>query len=344
MSRSAYGKAEALHQGVTRFDNTDVSFGDSRLSQKFTVFLLTLFLEKFMKLLKIAAAALALAVAGASHASIDDGSTGNGSMFMIGFDKKGGSTVAGIFDLGFTFNDLVGGTVVGPNAVANGSTVDPTALLENSTVVWDFLNNTVTVDGAVQNIGTNDWTAAFNTLVANADAADLQFVVGANDGTGFGLNKRFVVTGVETPTAQQLANSTGQAAGLGQIITPTNIFTPVANKGTIGTADNGAYTFTTADGAATRTNGYVMAGDGFANNWRNNNLLNGETDAGTLSYLWLIDGTAAERKLGSLASVDFNVAAGTLTYMGSAVPEPSSFVMTLAGLAAMGLFIRRRRA
>jgi hypothetical protein len=119
-----------------------------------------------------------------------------------------------------------------------------------------------------------------------------------------------------------------------------DIFTPIKDKGTIGSADNGAYTFTADDGAATRANGYAMAGDGFANNWRNNNLLNGETFAGNTAGLWLLDGLKNEVLAPNLVKLD--LANGTLSI--SPVPEPSTYALFIAGLTVAGVVARRRRA
>ncbi|MCP5939818.1 hypothetical protein NL351_28305, partial [Klebsiella pneumoniae] len=81
---------------------------------------------------------------------------------------------------------------------------------------------------------------------------------------------------------------------LGQITTTNSIFTPLAGKGTIDSADNGAFTFTAADGdASTKADGYVMAGNGFGNNWRNANKIGGTKYANEENGLWLVDGGTA---------------------------------------------------
>ena len=287
-----------------------------------------------MKLQHIAAA-VALVATGAANAAIATG--GNGSMVMIGYDKAGGTTTAGVFDLGLLFDDMVGATGNG-TAVAAGT-------LESSYIQWNFNTNTITIGDTVTSAyGNNDWTAAWNTLLANSDAQDLSFVVTAFDTVGFGAAKRTLATGVLTPTAQQLNNNTTHAASIQQPANSNDIFTPIANRGTIASADNGAYTFTAADGIASRANGYAMAGDGFANEWRNNNLLKGETLADVQTGLWILDGLAKERLLGTL---DLDVANGTLTYniaLAPAVPEPSTYALVIAGLAIAGAAARRKKA
>jgi len=296
-----------------------------------------------MKLQHIAAA-VALVAAGTANAAIDIG--GNGSMVLIAYDKLGGTTTAGVFDLGLTMDQFVGATGNG-TALAAGSL----AATAGTSIVWDFNANSITLNGATTTAyGNNNWTAAWNTLLANVDLADLQFVVTAFDTVGAGANMRSLVTGVETPTAAQLNNSTSQASGLQAIAggKANDIFFPIATRGTIASADNGAYTFTAADGNATRANGYAMAGDAFGNNWRNNNLLNGETFAGTAAALWLVDGLAKETK--ALYTVNLDVAKGQLVYgtptvvVTPEVPEPTTYALLVTGLAVVGAAARRRRA
>lgn len=287
-----------------------------------------------MKLQHIAAA-VALVAAGTANAAIATG--GNGSLVMIAYDKSvNGSfnNVAGVFDLGITLDDLVGSTgngTVGATATSLAGT--------KSSLSWNFTNNVMTVNGATTTAyGANDWTAAWSTLLANVDASDLSFVVTAFDNVGVGAAVRSIVTGSPTSTANF---NTTNAVGLNAISAgkANDIFTPIATKGTIGSAANGAYTFTTADGAATRANGYAMAGDAFGNEWRSNNVLIGETLASNSTALYLVDGAAKKFKIEGTLSL--NAATGTLTL---AVPEPTTYALLVSGLAVVGAVARRRRA
>lgn len=292
-----------------------------------------------MKLQHIAAA-VALVAAGTANAAIATG--GNGSLVMIAYDRTGGTTTAGVFDLGLTMDDLIGAT-------SNGSGIAATSLATSlatsaGKLEWNFNTNTTSINGAVSTTyGNNDWTAAWNTLLANSQAADLQFVVTAFDTVGFGASTRSLVTGKADATATFTATKAGtiqQIAG-GK---PNDIFTPIANKGTIASAANGAYTFTAADGAASLANGYVMAGEGFANEWRSGNLLQGETFASNTTALWVVDGAGNKAKLGGANTLflSLNATAGTLTL--APVPEPSTYALMVAGLAVVGAVARRRRA
>lgn len=298
-----------------------------------------------MKLQHIAAA-LALVAAGTANAAIYSGAAGaangngDGSLFLIAFDKLEGTTTSGIFDLGYTLNSFA-------TATGNGSTAQSGlgALAQNNTkVVWNFLSNTVTLNGSeVTSLGTNDWSSAYTKLLANVDAGDFQWVVGANDVVGFGAAKRFLATGSTELTPQQLTSqSAGATNNLGLIVGPyNNIFTSIAGKGSIDSADNGAFTFTAADGdSATKADGYVMAGNGFGNNWRNANLIGGTKYVWEENGLWLLDASGAEQLIGTLK---FDTAAGTLTFT-SPVPEASTYAMALVGLGMVGLMARRRRA
>lgn len=281
-------------------------------------------------------AAAALVATGAANAAIQNGTNGDGSLFLIAFDNQNGSTTSGLFDLGYSLNSFA-------SATGNGSSATLGALAAaNTTVVWNFVNNTVSLNGnLVSTLGTNNWSSAYATLLANADAGEIQYVVGANDTTGFGVNRRALISGSATATAQDKLNQDGSnTTTLGQITTSNDIFTPIATKGTIGSADNGAYTFTSADGATTRSNGYVMAGDGFGNNWRTGNKLGGTVDAGVENGLWLADTSGAEQLLGRIT---FSAANGTLTYTTAAVPEASTYSMALIGLVVAGIAAARRR-
>lgn len=292
-----------------------------------------------MKLQHIAAA-LALVATGAANAAIQSGTNGDGSLFLIAFDNQNGTTTSGMFDLGYTLSSFAGATGNGSTSSTLGALAAP-----NTTVVWNFLTNTVTFNGAsVTTLGSNSWASAYNTLIANADAGEIQYVVGANDTTGFGANKRSLISGSVDASDQQLTSQNATNTSTLALISTTNdLFTPIANKGTIGSADNGAYTFTSADGATTRSNGYVMAGDGFGNNWRNANKLGGTVYAGEENGLWLADGNGNEQLLGRLV---FSTATGTLTFTNvvPSVPEPSTYAMALLGLGVVGLMARRRRA
>ncbi|WP_290902697.1 PEP-CTERM sorting domain-containing protein [Aquabacterium sp.] len=303
-----------------------------------------------MKLQHIAAA-VALAVTGTANAAIDNFTTGNGSLFLVAYDNAGGSftQTASLFDLGFNLNDIAGVT-------GNGTTGALGTLAQAGTnVVWNFNTNTVTVNGTVQSIGTNAWSANFAKLVANSDAGQIKWTVGAGDSAGVGAETRYLITG--QPTAAQLtsqnASNTGNLSGTNTLFGAT-----IINKGTLSTADNGGWTFAAAvDGANTATNGYVIDSTIFGTNWKTRNVLGSSIVLdGASQNLWLADGLGNEKRVGDAlvatpgflnnsTTLVFNSAAGTLTMStAAAIPEPSTYAMALVGLALAGVVARRRRA
>jgi PEP-CTERM motif len=299
-----------------------------------------------MKLQKFAVAIAAVLAVGGANAAIDGGGvSGNGSMFLVAYDRlaRGNfASTAGIFDLGVTINDMISAT---------GNGIDAGAGYQSSNIVWDFQNNTITIDGVLQNgYGTNNWTTAFDLMMAETDPEDRLFFVGANDGVGTAANLRYLATGnVDADPYLQTSSAT---TGFRVFVNgkTSDVFTALTDKGTITSADNGAYTFTAADGQTSRLNGYVVAGDGMANNWGNANLLGGTVPYDQQNGLWAMDarnsnpvgGTIITTRL--LGTVALDVVAKTLTYTAQPVPEPTSYAMMMLGLAAIGLMARRRRA
>nr|WP_315198217.1 PEP-CTERM sorting domain-containing protein [uncultured Aquabacterium sp.] len=303
-----------------------------------------------MKLQHIAAA-VALAAAGTANAAIDNFATGNGSFFLVAYDITGAKN-ASLFDLGFNLSDFAG-TGTGATA-ANG-----TLAAAGTKVVWDLANNTVSVNGSIQNTGVNAWSAALSKLVGNADAGDIRYIVGAGDSVGSPQNQRFLLTGTATTTNQ---NATNSAA----LIQSDSLFSnTITSKGTLNQAgiDNGAWTFAEAlDGSATAGNGYIFDSTIFSANWKaKNNLTNNTALNGAKQNLWLVQAAGAELAITSdpaIAAPDnsanllsnrgtlvFSAQAGTLTWeTPSAVPEPSTYALALVGLALAGVAARRRRA
>ena len=304
-----------------------------------------------MKLHHIAAA-LALAATGTAQAAIDNFTTGNGSLFLVAYDNAKGSftQTASLFDLGFNLNDIAGATGNGTTG-AIGSLAAP-----GTTVVWNFSSNTVTVDGVARDLGTNSWSTAFDKLVANSDAGEIKWTVGAGDNVGFGNAARYLITG--QPTAAALTSQ--NASNTTNLTTTNSLFgNSIINKGTLNVegVDNGAWTFAAAeDGAATAINGYVIDSTVFGTNWRTRNVLTKPIVLdGEQQNLWLADASGAEKRLGDQAlapagylngagTLTFNSAAGTLTLAIPAVPEPSTYALALVGLGLVGAIARRRRA
>ncbi|MBH1987020.1 MAG: PEP-CTERM sorting domain-containing protein [Burkholderiales bacterium] len=90
-----------------------------------------------------------------------------------------------------------------------------------------------------------------------------------------------------------------------------------------------------------------MAGDAFGNEWRSNNVLGGETLASKSTALYLVDGATKKAIAGGAATpgvLRLDASTGVLSYTVSAVPEPSTYAMLVAGLVVAGAAARRRRA
>lgn len=301
-----------------------------------------------MKLQHIAAA-VALTVAGAANAAVDSMATNNSSLFLIAFDNALGTqtSTAGFFDLGFNLNDFL-----------------PTAALTqtNQKIEWDFANNTITVNGTLK-AATNSWDVAFDKLLANSDAGQIKWTVGAGDSVADPATN-FLVTG--TPTATNLSGQgSGKTASMAIV---NNIFgTSMTTKGTINVAgvDNGAWTAVGSIDGATAAAGYVIDPALFGTNWQTKPGWNTAT-TNAKNNAWFLFGDGTEGALGAAAAGEtiinsanllndkgtfkFDAVGKKMTWETAAlapvtpsVPEASTYAMGLTALGLIGLVSRRRR-
>lgn len=325
-----------------------------------------------MKLQHIALA-VALAAAGSAHATVDRFSSGNGSLFMIAFDNAGGSfnTTSSIYDLGVNLNDFYNPII---NAATGATTgyVQGTLAQNNTKVVWDFGANTLTINGAVQTGKTNAWDVAFDKLLANSDAGQIKWTIGAGDSTGNGANVRYLVSG--QPTAASLtAQSNANTNSMSLVDAIWVGLEANGGKGTMVSADNGAFTVNpTADGvSATTANGYVIASTGFDTSWRTKDVITKSVTTETKNNLWLLNGLGNEVQIANYTpaagevisnaanlinspvspagsysgTFEINWQAKTLTWQTAApVPEPETYALTAIGALIAGVAARRRRA
>jgi len=182
----------------------------------------------------------------------------------------------------------------------------------------------------------NDDKFAGFLAVANTTASDIKFAVMAGDSTG--TRRIFsTVDNAATPlNNQQLTNSTGWMNTYAN-----NQVTVSANTTHAGGIDVNGTSFDVAPNQA-----YFGAQNGatFQNNasgWTNSSLVGSQA----MFRSFTSDGTAGGRQTlrSDLAFMRVSESPNGYTLSVSAVPEPGSIAMMLAGLGAVGWIARRRR-
>jgi len=303
-----------------------------------------------MKLNLIALAALA--ASGAAQASLDLPSGYNGSVAFIAYDNTGASKSSVFVDLGFNIYDFAPAV-----NLSNGQTLTEGLLAKkNTSVVWDFNNNTITLNGTVRSV-TNNFSAVASFL-STADASDVRWGIAGASLFNSATQESLLTLATGTPSNAQLnvqdATTTSDAGSLAEPLFKT--YAGLVQPG----VDNGSY-FAPTSGSV----GFLPSTAGFNTNWNNNlrwasmvSLAVGATN------LWLLDGEGDEWAVGAQPNGEnaanlvrekgtfrFDAAANKLSWetpyftpSTPAVPEPSTYALALVGLAVAGIAARRRRA
>jgi hypothetical protein len=291
------------------------------------------------KTLAVAAAIVAAGTANAAISSFNGGtSNGNGSLVLMMLDSTGGTTQSLTVDLGLSFNDFASGGVYSK---------------AGTSIIWDLANNTVmgstrpdlSVAGtAISFTGTNDWASQLAIFKANSDAAETKWAVISGSQKGTAVNGFLTTAPVGGPTAAQLTQtSTTLISNMGGI--NASVITSLGNKGTITSADNGAFSAGATDGS------YVGTGYGLSttNGWKGNIKWASYALNGTSQSFEQVNANGTKAQVGQ-ANIAGYFDAGTFTLQGDTltytvgVPEPESYALAIVGLLGMAAVARRRAA
>jgi len=286
---------------------------------------------------KLAAALAAAFAIGGAQAAIEAPSqvatNGNSSVVFMAMDVN--NSIALTIDLGLRMSDFTNST-----SLTSGLT---------GPLTWDFSANTA--PAAVT--GTNAWSVSYEAFKAAQSGNDFVWgivagdqVNGAVSGTNTIAGRGLLATGNATQ-AEMLAASTSGPTGtaLGNLL---NFYAASNNLGTHLSADNGANTATPASGSAW-TNDLVKNNFNGSLTW-SYFLANGV--ASTFQWQQQLVANPVVNQFGNPTTVDslsaapitftFDIATNQLVL--APVPEPGTYAMLLAGLAAVGFMARRRKA
>lgn len=328
-----------------------------------------------MKLKLIAAAAL-LAATGLTHAAVDSGAVSGDGTFLasVSFGNAAAGSSAS-FDLGLSYSQLATWQV-DINTTLSGGGTEWFRSWNLSTGQYSGTGLTASVIG---NYGTT--LTDFNAAAAAAGATSTaQLQVMALDGVGTAVGSRGIYASGNAinPTSGAGLTVTSSTNSVNNGLngsTVNGFFGAVNNSGTHATDANGA-NLASAGSLAYFNNGTGMEKVAQTGMFDTNGQYNGQYAAGSTTFAGQQQGVAFFNQVGSsltgsakanLTAIGYDVdgdgaiefdnngalAGGTeyglwtlqgdvLSFSVTAVPEPETYAMLLAGLALMGGIARRR--
>jgi len=283
------------------------------------------------KLRALAFAAAAL-VAGGAQADFNFPPTGNGTLLFVAIDAD--ANIAFTADLGLTVNSFTAATTFTSGLAAP--------------VSWNFATN-ATNSGIA---GTNAWDTAYSTFTSTQTGGNFLWGVIAGDNisstvAGSTFNRNLLATGNATQAQMLGANTSGPTStmetNLGNFSAAVNNFGNLAAVNT-----NGAATTTSANGGAWLNDDSMKDNFGGLLTWRYL-LQNGvsstfqqQQQAQNPLVLQFGNPTTVDSLSANPITFTFDIATNTLV-LAPAIPEPGTYAMLLAGLAAVGFIARRRK-
>ena len=280
-----------------------------------------------LRAMAFAAAAL---VSGAAQADFNNPATGDGTLLFVAIDAD--ANIAFTADLGLTVSSFVNGTTFTSGLAAP--------------VTWNFATN-ATNSGIA---GTNAWSTAYSTFTGTQTGGNFTWgvIAGESQSGGTVASRNTLSTGNATPA--QMLNLTTSAQVTNQLTPIAQFSAAVNNFGNLAAANtNGAATTTSSDGVA-----YVNGSGSIFNNFNSFNTWSYMLANGVSSTFQRAQQVPAQvtqfgnpnGPLDSLASnpITFTFDINTNTLVLAPVPEPGTYAMMLAGLAAVGFMARRRKS
>jgi hypothetical protein len=290
-------------------------------------------------------AALAAITSFGAHASLKFGdatTSGNSSVAFVALDDA--TTTSLTVDLSVQFSSLL-----------SGGLLTTSASTPSVSAVWDFKNNTFKINGTAQ-AGTYAYSVNDASFLTAISGGTYRWGVIAGDSVSAGTissqNILFTSTALDFDNSN-LSGIKNASVGAGA----TNVSNLFATSNSTGTQTAGKFGANTATAGAAFL-GTTLAAQGagdFGAQFGTNDFLSAPGTVASVMRAQLNSPLANVYQLGNVdslgaaiadpaqaATFTFDDATQTLTYAVSSVPEPGSYAMLLAGLAAVAFVARRR--